>query len=1218
MMNVAAEQINGRYRLSRQIGVGGMGVVYEAVDRLTGEHVALKRVSPGGSRAMRRGAQAVDIEILTLHLAREFQLLASLRHPNIISVLDYGIERLPEDGESRLYYTMELLHDSRSIITAAEGQPIGERVRLLVELFEALTYLHRRGILHCDLKPENVLVSESGTVKVVDFGLSSLRGQIENPTSGQIAGTLAYMSPELLRGGYATEASDLYAAGIIAFEALCGKYPYDNSSASALVRAILDTEPDFTPLYFIDLPTPSGDQGQAAPSADADSIILSEQPTLPGIVRKLMAKQPQDRYPRAQAVIADMAAAGLPIHPESQDVRESYLQAAHFVGRQPELDRLRGALASVLDGKGSAWLIGGESGIGKSRLLNELRTYALISGAQVLTGQAVEGGGLLFQVWREPLRRLALTTPLTDLEAGVLKDLIPDIDALLERPVRDAPALDGRGENQRLLRTILDVFRQQTAPTVLLLEDLHWARESLDALRTLLPLVQHQPLLIVGTYRLDEHRHLPSTLPEMTAIRLERLSQDEIAQLSTSMLGDGVAPGLVNMLREETEGNVLFIVEVVRTLAEDAGTLDLIGTQTLPFRAVIEGVEAILRRRLQRLPNAARPLLEAAAVAGRVIETNLLEAICRNEPDLAPPNGVADWLIICANAAVLEIFDGQWRFTHDKLRETLLVEMSDRGDMPKFSRIAALGIEAAYPDEAARASRAAVLAEHWRAAGDVEREAAALEFAATVALNSALNDQALEFIARARTLERDDPALKVRLLALLTEAYYQIGNLDRCAETAIETLTRLGYDTLDAAQRRSAPRFQLIELGWRQFIPRLGQSAQGSRRSLAALKILERLTMVNYFRNNRSEAAYFSLLSANVAETVSKANAIERAHGYTSAAVSLGSSRRGLAREFRRRADRAMATVDDPNTTMWYALGTGILSVMYAEWDEAEKRLRHCMEVARSSGNIRRLEEGCVSLAGAYYYQSRWEETRVVNNEMHGLAERYGDLQALGWSLDNIGRFALREGRLDEARETFHKGREIYGMIHDTINGVWCLGGIAKSYLSEHNLDRARPFVALITSALRDVPQTSFGMTEPFSAAAEYYLLLWEQERLNGTSVNDGLVEEARAAVAALGRYADIFVLARPRYYAFLGWMRRLEGSTRDAVRAGSQGVSEAARLKMPYDEAVAAIELARHFPHGELRREAWLKRAIDILEPLGASVDLGHAQRLLYNPEER
>src|SRR5262249_43199459 len=150
-------------------------------------------------------------------------------------------------------------------------------------------------------------------------------------------------------------------------------------------------------------------------------------------------------------------------------------------------------------------------------------------------------------------------------------------------PVPDAPELEGQSGQQRLYQTIAGLFHKQQQPVVLILEDLQWAAESLDVLKLLGPMVQDLPLLIIGSYRDDERPDLPADLPGMQVIRLERLSGEGIAQLSVSMLGDaGRRPEVLELLKKETEGNVFFLVEVVRALAEQAGRLTEIGRATLP------------------------------------------------------------------------------------------------------------------------------------------------------------------------------------------------------------------------------------------------------------------------------------------------------------------------------------------------------------------------------------------------------------------------------------------------------------------------------------------------------------------------------------------------------------------------------------------------------------------------------------------------------------
>ncbi|MBC8099660.1 MAG: serine/threonine protein kinase, partial [Armatimonadetes bacterium] len=315
-MIFASQLIGRRYLLGELLGQGGMGVVYDATDRLTGQAVALKRVLS----AQRPAAPAVSHHStdLRLALASEFKVLASLRHPHIISVLDYGF-----DDQNQPFLTLELLRDHRTIIEWGAALPIAERVRLLMQMLEALAYLHRRGILHRDLKPANVMVMD-GQVKVLDFGLALLRSDVPEES---VVGTLTYLAPEVLMGERASQASDLYAVGVLAYELLVGRHPFATANITDLMLAVISADVDLTPLTDL-LVTPE-----------------DESSPLPPIIQRLLAKQPAERYQDAAQVLLDFSAAlRQPTPRESIAIRESFLQAAKFVGRQAEYTQLTAAL----------------------------------------------------------------------------------------------------------------------------------------------------------------------------------------------------------------------------------------------------------------------------------------------------------------------------------------------------------------------------------------------------------------------------------------------------------------------------------------------------------------------------------------------------------------------------------------------------------------------------------------------------------------------------------------------------------------------------------------------------------------------------------------------------------------------------------------------------------------------------------------------------------
>ena len=724
---MADRMVGKRYQIIAELGAGSMGTVFRAQDRLTGQLVALKQVNVP-TEQLEYGSRSPDGDH-RMTLAQEFRILASLRHPNIISVLDYGF-----DDERQPYVTMELLDNATTILDAGDGQSLDVKLDLLVQMLQALTYLHRRGVLHRDLKPSNVL-AVNGVVKLLDFGLSIMGGQT---TDGEIAGTPNYMAPELWFGEPATKQSDLYAFGVIAFRLLSGKLPFNASNIQRLYKDVQETAPDLEPL--------------------GDNQIIRF------TIGRLLAKKPGDRLPDAGRVIMLLGqGAGKKFMTETAATRESFLQAATFVGREQELAQLAKMLDTALKGQGSSWLIAGESGVGKSRLLDELRTRALVQGALVLRGQAISEDSSPYHLWRDAIRWLVLLANPDSQQASILKTLVPDIANLLGRSsVADAPEVTPQAAYTRLMQTLEGLFYAVSQPMLLILEDLHWAdNESLTFLARLTTLVPDLPLLIVASYRDDESFNLPVLLPEMQVIELSRLTVEETGQLTEAMLGAaGRNAQLLRLLQHETEGNAFFLVEVVRALAEDSGQLDEIGSSPLPQQVLTGGVQGVIQRRLNRVPITARPLLQIAAVAGRQLDMGVIREILSDED----PVRIDHWLTDCADAAVLEVQEGNWRFAHNKLRDGVLAELKPPV-LADLHRRVALGIDTVYQYSAAKQT-AAILAYHWRMAKDVEREEHYAALAGEQALHSGAYQVAQVFLKRALELQSqvDSPKRKHALL----------------------------------------------------------------------------------------------------------------------------------------------------------------------------------------------------------------------------------------------------------------------------------------------------------------------------------------------------------------------------------------------------------------------------------------------------------------------
>lgn len=706
----------GRYDVFAELGRSCMGVVYAATDRLTGQRVALRRVTA----PLVESAEAPDAGDRRaggrLRLSWQLRLIASLRHPNLATVIDYGF-----DHELQPFYTHRLIEQPVELLEAGRDQPLAKRLDLLSQVLQGLTYLHRRGAVHGDLRPQTALV-DGDEVRLVNFGVSASR-QTESGASAD------YLAPEVRRGGPATVAADLYAVGVLACAMLTKRPASSRGSAQAV-----DVLPGASPVISTrDYPAP-----------------------LIPVLLRLLAPDPAERYSDPADVIRDLAAALLqPFPEESAAVRESFLETARFVGREEEMERLSSLLQRVLAGHGAGLIVAGESGVGKSRLVDELRLLALAQCALVFQGRSASEGFNPYHSWRQILLHLCLMVEVGAAEAAVLERQIPGLGEFLDRRVGEPWVLDPMAAKQRFVDVVEGLFSRLEQPAVVILEDLHWAgSESLSLLLELHRRASRRPLLWIGTYRDDERPDLSTELAEVPAMELPRLGRDAIAHIAESMLGSaGRRSQLVDFLHRETQGNLFFLVEIVRVLGEEAGRLDRIDPQRLPGQVTTGGIERILRRRLDRLPKRVRPLLRLAAVAGREVDLRLLEAL---EPGLQSRL----WLRFCADQALLESVGGNWRFASDRYREALLDELS-AAELRAAHRRVAEAIAATYGDGA---EHGPALAYHWARAADLNDPEAAdlaithLARTGAAALASCANREAEELFRRGLELLDNLPA----------------------------------------------------------------------------------------------------------------------------------------------------------------------------------------------------------------------------------------------------------------------------------------------------------------------------------------------------------------------------------------------------------------------------------------------------------------------------
>lgn len=261
-----------RYRLTEQIGLGGMAIVYKAVDMRTGHNVAIKVLRPEYNK---------DIEFVS-RFQREAEAASKMTHHNIVNLLDVGM-----DGENR-YLVMEYVEGKTlKEVIQERGKLSGPLAsQIAIRILSALEHAHRNGIIHRDIKPQNILVHADGHVKVADFGIARIANSSTLSKGDNVMGSVHYFSPEQARGEAANVTSDLYSVGVVLYEMLTGRVPFDGDSPVAVAMQHLHNQP-----------------------VPINEIAPDVPPSVIQVCMKAMAKDPAARYQSARDMAADLQTA---------------------------------------------------------------------------------------------------------------------------------------------------------------------------------------------------------------------------------------------------------------------------------------------------------------------------------------------------------------------------------------------------------------------------------------------------------------------------------------------------------------------------------------------------------------------------------------------------------------------------------------------------------------------------------------------------------------------------------------------------------------------------------------------------------------------------------------------------------------------------------------------------------------------------------------------
>ncbi|KAA3595552.1 MAG: serine/threonine-protein kinase PknK, partial [Calditrichaeota bacterium] len=1014
------------YKTISKIASGTFGTVYKVQKSTNGEFFALKLIHENYKNEK-------DLK----RIKRGFNSAKKVSSPNCVNMIEWY-----ENGDD-IGFVMEFVEGEPISVGNKDFCSLQETITKIIQIANGLEALHSKGIVHRDLKPENILLTPEGKIKITDFDLVKIEDASTMTKTGAFIGTMKYSSPEQCKdSGKIDFRTDLYSLGVIFYELVTGESPIKGETLAQIALAHVRS-PIVSPQKHVkDLPI------------EIEKLILS-----------LLEKDPKNRTQSAREVAESLnellKKGGLSKTKRSQKV-ENYLLPPVFVSRKKELQTLEKAFSETAKGKFQSVFVSGESGIGKSKLIEEFRLGLDLQKAKIFDIRC-KTESLVF----EPLQSLIsigleTISKVSDKEKAEivgklgwdLEKIYPEIAEMkFMEKIEKLPPDQGEIRLFEALTIFLKNLTEIVNPIVLIFEDLQWSDEATSnyfkyAFRNL----KDKPIMFLGNFRSNE---IANTYFEKTYLVLKKNISSKIIELFpfsleatieilTSILGkqDPVETEFAEFILEKSRGNPLFIREIIQNLfikrkIQDSKGNWVLDDKKLAEYKISESLHSVISERLKLFDNSFIQLLEECAILGKSFTLELLLTLTRTNPI----NIFENLEFACKENILEKCSENEYSFIHDAVRESFEKNLNLITFQNFHKRIGEY-LEAKFSNNKIQVIEQ--LANHFYYAKENEK---AFKFLILTFQNLSKADakyQALAMLNRANELinnSKDFGKLK-EITEYKSLIYYQIGDFEKCNEynyQLIEYSTNpKDYEYLGIANLR------------------IGRILFINRKLDEALEKLQE-ALKNYKKINLEHGIASSLVQ--IARIYSHKGDFEKAF-----------ENYGLALEIAKKDN-----IKEEISSIYGAMGTS-----YGEqknYKEAIICFRKQIQTAKKIKILRFEAFGYNNLSTAYYLNGEYSKALSAIESFKQICKTrdYG----LGLAHYKTGQIYMALANYEDALNYFLKSLEIYKEVDFLVEIPYVSENIAKIFIEFEKYEKSIEYFTLQLETSEEI-QNELGVSKSF------------------------------------------------------------------------------------------------------------------------------------------